>query len=129
MSKKKVATTKNLSPFELIAAQEWAKELKKRLGKEGEQLLELVAKSCTLGYKIKTLNRMLVILQDQPPELPPGKLKDCIQIVLQQIQELGQQREAVENEERQLKQKLTNTPEYLLAGMLLQLVNQDLGEK
>jgi len=118
-----------LSPFELIAAQEWAKELKKCLGKEGEQLGELVDKSCALGYKTKTLNRMLVILQDEPPELPPGKLENCIQIVSQQIQELGQQSEAVENEERQLKQKLTNSPGYLLAGMLLQLVNQDLGEK
>ncbi len=121
--------SKNLSPFESIAAQEWAEELKKRLEKDGRQILELGAKSCALGYKIKTLNRMLVILQDQPPELPPGKLENCIQIVSQQIQELGQQCETVEKEERQLKQKLTNSPGYLLAGMLLQLVNQDLGKK
>lgn len=109
-------------------AKEWAEELDGRLGDDRRKLEILTGRRTTYEYRITIWNKLLALLQDHPPQLPAQKLRDCLNRVTQQIGKLSQQRETWEKRERELKQELANSTNFILRGLLLQLVKEDLAK-
>jgi len=109
-------------------AKEWAEELDKYLGGERRKLEDLTAKRTACQYRITIWNKLLARLQDQQVNLPPQNLRGCLDAVTQQISELSQQGEILKEKEQELKQELAYSTDFILRGLLLQLVKEDLSK-
>ena len=109
-------------------AKEWAEELDKCLGDERRKLEDLTAKRTACEYKITIWNKLLAQLQDQQVKLPPQTIGECVNTAMQQISKLSQQGEALKKREQELKQKLAYSTDFILSGLLLQLVEKDLSK-